>query len=131
MVSTDPISDMFSRIRNGASVNKSTVSMPYSKIKEEIALILAKNGFLKAVKTQNENGRKLLVIEISGELQPAVITSIKRLSRPGKRLYVQSKEIPRVKRGRGMVVLSTSQGIMTGTEAATKRLGGEVICEVY
>lgn len=131
MVSTDPISDMFSRIRNAAMVNKSQVSLPHSKIKEDVAQILANSGFLKSARVEEENGWKKLVIEINGDNQPSMITSIKRVSRPGRRVYVQAKEIPRVRNGRGIVVMSTSQGVMTGAEAASKRLGGELICELY
>jgi small subunit ribosomal protein S8 len=131
MVSTDPISDMFSRIRNAALVNKAEVSLPHSKIKEDVARILVKAGFLRAVNVDETEGRKYLSIEIAGEDQPSTITFIKRVSRPGKRVYVQSKEIPTIRRGRGIVVLSTSQGVMTGNEAAAKKLGGELICELY
>jgi small subunit ribosomal protein S8 len=131
MVSNDPIADMFSRIRNGIAVNKTQVSMPYSKIKEEIAKIMASSGYLKNVTVVESDSRKNLVIDINSEDEPAKITEIKRLSRPGRRVYVQSKEIPVVKRGRGIVILSTSQGIMSGSQAAAKKLGGELICEVY
>ena len=128
---TDPISDMFSRIRNASRVNRKEVTLPYSKIKEEVARILAINGFLQAVKVDQADRRKNLIIEIAAADQPVQITEIKRVSRPGRRVYVQSKEIPTIKRGRGMVILSTSQGIMTGAQAASQKLGGELICEVY
>jgi small subunit ribosomal protein S8 len=131
LVSTDPIADMLSRVRNAAAVNKTEVSMPHSNIKEEVAKILAENGFLDGVKTDDENGRKVLVIKINDENQPSRITSLSRLSRPGRRLYVKSSAIPTVKRGRGLVVISTSKGMMTGRQAASQKLGGELICEVY
>lgn len=131
MVSTDPISDMFTRIRNATMVSKNQVSLPHSKVKEEIARILAGSGYLKAAKVDEQDGRKVLLIDIASEDQPAAMTAIKRISRPGRRVYVQSKEIPTVLQGRGIVVMSTSQGMMTGTEAAAKKLGGELICEVY
>lgn len=131
MTSTDPISDMFSRIRNAGMVNKSQVSLPYSKVKEDVARILASSGYLSGVKAGEMDGRKNLTIDITDGSQPIQITSIKRLSRPGRRVYVQAKEIPKVRSGRGIVIISTSKGMMTGTEAAAKKLGGELICEVY
>lgn len=131
IVSTDPIADMLTRIRNAAAVNKQTVSLPYSKIKETVAKILTENGFLSSVSVEGKGKDKTLVITITGENEPVRITSISRLSRPGRRVYVGADDIPTVKRGRGMVVISTSKGVMAGHEAKTKRLGGELICEVY
>ncbi len=131
ITSTDPISDMFTRLRNAILVNQNQVDLPYSKLKEEVAQVLVANGFLKSVKVKETEGRKNLTIEISGEDQPAQITHIKRLSRPGRRVYVAAKEIPVIKRGRGIVIVSTSKGVMTGTEATAKHLGGELIGEVY
>lgn len=131
LVSTDPIADMLSRVRNALAVNKTEVSMPHSNVKEAVAKILADNGFLSSVQTAEENGRRKLIIKINGEDEPAHISSISRLSRPGRRLYVKSAAIPTVKRGRGLVVVSTSKGIMTGKQAASQKLGGELICEVY
>ena len=131
MVSTDPISDMLTRIRNAASVNKHEVILPHSKIKEDVAKILAASGYLKSVNRSQAGGRLQLNLEISDEDRPSQITSIKRLSSPGRRVYVAAKEIPTVKRGRGIVIISTSKGLMTGADAASKKLGGELICEVY
>jgi small subunit ribosomal protein S8 len=131
LVSTDPIADMLSRVRNAVSVNKTEVTMPHSKVKETVAKILAQNGFLNDVKASEENGRKSLIIQINSEDEPAKITEISRLSRPGRRMYVKSDAIPTIKRGRGLVVISTSRGIMTGQQAASQKLGGELICEVY
>lgn len=131
ITSTDPISDMFSRIRNAILVNQNQVNLPYSKLKEEVGRVLAANGFLKSIKVDEADGRKSLNIEIADEDQPAQISEIKRLSRPGRRIYVAYQEIPVVKRGRGLVIISTSQGLMIGSEAAAKHLGGELIGEVY
>lgn len=131
MVSTDPISDMFSRIRNANLVNKNQISLPYSKVKEDVAKILSSRGYLESVKIGESDGKKSLIIEITDGTKQSQITSIKRLSRPGRRVYVQSKEIPKVRQGRGFVIVSTSQGIMTGSEAVGKNLGGELLCEVY
>jgi small subunit ribosomal protein S8 len=131
MVSTDPISDMLTRIRNAAAINKTQISMPHSKVKETVARILADNGFLKGVNVKGSDYSKTLEITISSEDANSAINEIDRLSKPGRRIYVKSYEIPTVKRGRGIVVVSTSQGVMTGDEAKQKRLGGELICKVY
>lgn len=131
IISTDPIADMLSRIRNAIAVNKQDVTLPHSKLKESVAKILVENGFLAGVQTNENEGKKQLTIRISGEESAPVITEIKRLSHPGRRMYVKSDAVPTVRRGRGIVVLSTSQGIMTGHDAKARKLGGELICEVY
>lgn len=131
IISTDPIADMLTRIRNAIAVNASSVSLPHSKIKETVARILADNKFIDSVDVTEEAGRKVLVININDENEPARISHIKRLSRPGRRTYVKSPAVPTVRRGRGLVVVSTSSGIMTGEQAKAKNLGGELICEVY
>lgn len=131
VISSDPIADMLSRIRNAIAVNKTMVEMPHSKLKETVAGILADNGFIEKVEAREEEGRKNLLITINSEDQPAKITEISRLSRPGRRMYVKAGALPTVKRGRGIVVVSTSSGVMTGSQAKAKKLGGELICEVY
>lgn len=130
-MNTDPIADMLSRIRNAIAVNQSTVSLPHSNLKEAVARILVDSGFLTSAKSVDENGRKQLVIMINDEQRPALIIELNRVSRPGRRQYIKAKEIPRVKGGRGLVVMSTSQGVMSGDSAKQKGLGGELICEVY
>jgi small subunit ribosomal protein S8 len=131
IVSTDPIADMLTRIRNAIAVNAGSVSLPHSKIKETVARILSDNKFIESVDVTEETGRKILVITINGQNEPARISHIKRLSRPGRRTYVKTTAVPTVRRGRGLVVVSTSAGIMTGEQAKAKKLGGELICEVY
>jgi small subunit ribosomal protein S8 len=131
MVSTDPIADMLTRIRNAILVQKREVSLPHSNIKQAVAELLKKNGFLAGVKTIDASIGKTLVITINGENENAKITEIKRSSKPGRRLYVAAKDIPIIKRGRGLVVVSTSKGLMTGNEAKAQRIGGELICSVY
>ncbi|MEM6997450.1 MAG: 30S ribosomal protein S8 [Patescibacteria group bacterium] len=131
MYSTDPIADMLSRIRNAIMIGKSSVDVPHSKIKEQIAKILESNNYLETVTIDGEGKSKLIHITINKELSPASITEITRVSKPGRRVYTNSSEIPKVKSGRGMVVMSTSKGLMTGTEAETANIGGEVICSVY
>lgn len=131
MTSTDPISDMLTRIRNAIMVRKSEVTVPYSRIKESIAKLLADNDFIQSVKTEGEGVNKQLVIRINAEDRNANITAIERMSTPGRRQYVNVQGIPTVKRGRGIVIVSTSQGLMTGSDARASRLGGELICKVY
>lgn len=131
MVSTDPISDMFTRIRNAIAVNKSVIEMPHSRIKETVAKILADNGFLKEASVDGKGTAKTLRILINEEQTSATITEIARLSRPGRRVYVSADDIPTVKRGRGIVIVSTSHGVMTGQQARAKHLGGELIGQVY
>ncbi len=131
MVSTDPIADMFSRIRNAIAVSRSEVNLPHSKTKEMIAKILVENGFLSAVSSEDADQHKILKVTINSEGSNAKISSISRLSKPGQRRYVKSSQIPIVKRGRGLVIISTSSGVMTGDEARAKSIGGELIGEVY
>lgn len=131
MVSTDPISDMLTRIRNAILVSKTDVSLPYSNIKQSVAELLKANGFLKDVSVDGEGIDKKLNIVINDENDNAKITEIARLSRPGRRLYARSNEIPTVKQGRGIVIISTSKGLMTGDAAKKARIGGELICKVY
>lgn len=131
MVSTDPISDMLTRVRNAIAVNKNEVSMPYSKAKHSVADLLASNKFIDSVKADGEGIDKKLHIKINDNAKNASITEITRLSRPGRRMYVRSKDIPTVKNGRGIVIVSTSKGIMTGDKAKKEQVGGELICKVY
>ena len=128
---TDPISDMMARIRNASAVGRNSVSLPYSKIKEDLAKVLVNSGFLYDVEVQAGPKFKELLILISSPDGSSKITAIKRLSRPGQHNYVKSAAIPKVRHGRGLVVVSTSQGLMTGDDAKAKKLGGELICEVY
>lgn len=131
IVSTDPIADMLTRIRNAINVGKSEVTMPHSKVKESIAKLLKTSGFVEEVKTGNATIGKTLNIVINDKNQPARITEIARMSKPGRRFYAGSADIPTIMRGRGVVIISTSKGMMTGAEAKKKGLGGELICKVY
>ena len=131
MVSTDPIADMLTRVRNAAKVGKNEVRLPHSNIKETIARELVKNRFLKDVTVEKGTPRNQIIITIAEEGTPVRFTEIKRMSTPGRRMYAAVHEIPRIKSGRGIVLISTSKGVMSGFEAAKQRLGGEVICKVY
>lgn len=129
-IQTDPISDMLTRIRNAIAVQKQEVSMPHSKVKEAVAKLLVSSKFLQDVKVQDEAiGKSLHIIITDGN--NARITEIVRMSRPGRREYISADKIPTVKRGRGLVIISTSKGVMTGTEARKNGVGGELICKVY
>lgn len=128
---TDPISDMLTRIRNAIAVRKSEVTLPHSNIKESVARLLVETSFIDEVHVSKDKIGKLLTIKINDADSNPRITEIVRLSKPGRRFYVNSKEIPVVKRGRGVVILSTSRGLMTGDRAKTERVGGELICKVY
>lgn len=129
---TDPIADMLTRIRNAINVGKNEVDLPHSKVKEGIARLLVANGFLEDVKVDSTKGSfKYITVVINSPGTNAKITDVTRVSKPGRRQYVGNNSIPIIKNGRGIVVLSTSQGLMTGEEAKEKRMGGELICRVY
>lgn len=126
---TDPIADMLTRIRNAQASRHDRVSMPHSKIKEAIAKILTDNGFIDGFKVEGEGHMKYIVIDLKSDGE--AITSLIRVSKPGRRMYANSQNIPLVLGGRGLVILSTSGGVMSGREARQKGLGGELICKVW
>lgn len=128
---TDPIADMLTRIRNAILVRQNEVSLPHSRIKESVAKLLKDSNFIDAVNVQDGAIGKILTIKINDQDTNARITEIVRLSKPGRRYYVNAKEIPTVKRGRGVVIVSTSKGLMTGDQAKKEHVGGELICKVY
>ncbi len=129
--STDPIADLLTRIRNAAMVGKNEVRVPSSKIKKVVAEELKKNNYLTDVKIEPGKPRDTLVITINKPGENSVINEITRLSKPGRRMYVKADEIPKVKSGRGLVLVSTSKGVITGQEAVKQRLGGELLLKVY
>ncbi len=129
---TDPIADMFSRIRNAISASKHEVIVPHSKMKETILSELKENGYIEGYNTnKNDKGFQEITVVINSRDSNSRISSIKRVSKPGRRIYTKVNEIPRVKNGRGIVIISTPHGVMNGFEASKAKLGGEVICEVY
>ena len=129
--STDPIADLLTRIRNAVMVGKNEVRVPSSKLKKTVAEQLKKNRYLAEVKVEAGKPRDTLVITINKPGENSTINEITRLSKPGRRVYVASSDIPRVKSGRGLVLISTSKGVITGHEAARQRLGGELLLKVY
>ena len=129
--STDPIADLLTRIRNASMVGKTEVRVPTSKIKKVVAEQLKKNNYIVDVKTEASKPRDTLVITINEPGTNPTFTELTRLSKPGRRLYVSASDIPRVKSGRGIVLISTSKGVITGGEAVKQRLGGELLLKVY
>lgn len=129
--STDPIADLLTRIRNAISVGKNEITVPSSKMKYAVAEQLVKHGYLAAAKVEKTEPRATLVVTINKEGENPTITEISRVSKPGRRVYAGANDIPVVMSGRGIVVVSTSKGVMTGREAVKQHLGGELICKVY
>ena len=127
---SDPISDMLTRIRNGGRALLPAVEMPHSKIKESVAKILKTEGYVADVAVEGE-GKKKIKIRLKYNGKKNVIEGLKRVSKPGLRKYVGSTEIPRVLGGLGVSIVSTSEGLMTGTEAKKKNLGGELLCYIW
>ena len=127
---TDSISDMLTRIRNASRVQLPIVELPHSKMKESIAHILKKEGYVSEVEVDG-NTKKKIKLKLKYEGKRSVIEGLRRVSTPGLRRYVGSGEIPKVRGGLGLSVVSTSQGVMTGTQARKSNLGGEIICYVW
>jgi small subunit ribosomal protein S8 len=127
---TDPISDMLARIRNAGLALQPVVEVPHSRIKESVAHILKKEGYIADVAVEGNIPKKLkLKLKYNGK--KSVIEGLRRISAPGLRRYVGSTEMPRVLNGMGVAVISTSEGLMTGTQARKKNLGGEIVCHVW
>ncbi len=129
--STDPIADLLTRIRNAAMVGKLEIRVPTSKLKKVVAEQLVKNKYLADVKQEEGKPRGTLVVTLAKDGENCPITEITRVSKPGRRVYVAASDIPKVKQGRGIVLVSTSKGVMTGGEAVKQKLGGEVLLKVY
>jgi len=129
---TDPISDLLVRLRNGFRRQHEVVTVPASKLKREVLRVLQAEGFIHGVETATEDGHPVLKIQLRyvGEGQP-MITGMERVSKPGRRVYVGNKNIPRVRNGIGMAILSTSKGIMTDQASRKAGLGGEVLCSIW
>ena len=129
---TDPIADMLTRLRNGLLARHERVQIPASNLKVEIARILKEEGYVTTYKCADLDGKLALTVTLKYSSKGEdVITSLKRVSRPGCRIYVSNKDIPKVLGGLGINILSTSNGVMTGQDARKKGFGGEVLCDVY
>jgi small subunit ribosomal protein S8 len=129
---TDPIADMLARIRNANLAYKDEVEVPASRLKEEIARVLAREGYVKGYRMEGEEPKRRIVIEMKyGPDRERTITGVKRVSRPGRRVYADRGRLPRVLGGLGIAILSTSNGLMTDRQAARRGVGGEVLCQVW
>jgi len=129
---TDPIADMLTRIRNANAMRYKEVEVPSSKVKVEIARILKEEGFINDYKVKKNNVQDIIAISLKyGDNKERVITGLKRISKPGLRVYAKSEEIPRVLNGLGIAIVSTSKGIMTGKDAKASNLGGEVLAYIW
>lgn len=128
---TDPISDMLTRIRNASKVRKQIVDVPTSKMKFALAKVLQNEGYVAGVEQVEGLKGVTLRIHLKYEGDDPKIMVIKRISKPGRRVYVQTTELPTVRSGFGIAIVSTPNGLMTNIEARKRRLGGELICEVY
>ncbi len=127
---SDPISDMLTRIRNGGRALLPAVEMPHSRIKESVARILKSEGYVNDVAVEGET-RKKIKIRLKYEGKKSVIEGLRRISKPGLRKYVGATEIPRVRGGLGVAILSTSEGLLTDSQARRKNLGGELLCHIW
>ncbi len=132
MTMTDPVADMLTRVRNAVTARHEHVNIPASKMKAAIAKVLQDEGFIREFETFEEGPRRFLRIQLNyTDKKEPLLNGLKRVSRPGLRVYVQKREIPRVYNGLGIAILSTPKGIMTGQQAWRERMGGEVLCYVW
>jgi small subunit ribosomal protein S8 len=125
---TDQIADLLIRIKNAGMIRKTDIAMPYSKMKEAILGILKDEGYIKDFEVTEEDGKKTVMVRIASDKFPS---HIKQISKPGRRIYSKSKDIPRPLRGFGLVVVSTPKGVISGKTAMKTGVGGEVICEIW
>ena len=129
---TDPISDMLARIRNGSLARHDRVEMPHSNLKKHVADVLKSEGFLDDVRESEGEGRKTLTLVLRyGKDKSSAIDGIRRVSAPGRRVYVRYDRIPRVRSGMGVSILSTSHGVMSDRMAREQKVGGELLCEIW
>ncbi len=132
MTMTDPVGDMLTRIRNGQRASKDTVSSPASNLRSNVLEVLKREGYIRGYSQQEiGTGIRELSIELKYHEGDPVIREIKRVSKPGRRVYSKIKDLPRVYNGLGISILSTPQGVMSDTEARTANVGGEIICMVF
>ena len=127
----DPIADMLTRLRNATAAGQSSLTLPYSKLKSDIAKILKKEGYINETELVTDDGHQAIKIQTKFVNQTSAISGLKRVSRPGLRRYVGAGEIPRVLGGMGIAVLSTSRGILTGHEARKQKVGGELLAYIW
>ncbi len=128
---TDPISNMLTSIRNAQAVLHQTVDIPFSNLKYKIAKILAKQGFIEQIEKKGKKTKRFIEITLKYDNKTPVISGIKRISKPGQRIYLSAQKIKKIKGGYGMSIISTSKGLMADKEARKNKLGGEVIAEIW
>ena len=129
---TDPIADMLTRIRNASMARHERAEMPHSRLKEHVAGVLKAEGYLDDVRVSEGEERKTLTVVLRyGRDRQSAIDGVRRISAPGRRVYVRHDRIPRVRSGMGVSILSTSRGVMTDKEARRQRIGGELLCEIW
>jgi len=135
MTMSDPIADMLTRIRNAMERQHKSVNIPYSSIKLEVAKVLQSEAYIQDFEVLEETPRKLIRVNLrylgDRRTRKPVISGLERVSKPGRRIYVNKTEIPWVLNGIGVAIMTTSQGVMTGQEARRKGIGGEVLCRVW
>lgn len=128
---TDSISDMLNRIKNAHAAGKPTVDVPYSNMTLRIAKLLERKGYIKGAEARGKRVKKMLEIQLKYKDGVGAIMGIKRISKPGQKIYAAFSEIRKVKGGAGMVIVSTSKGLITDKEARKENVGGEIICEIW
>ncbi len=128
---TDPIANMLTQIRNAQAVGTPEVEIPFSNLKYEIAKILAKKGFIEKLEKRGKKSKKSIKITLKYQDGMPAISGLKRISKPGQRIYLNYRKIKRVKGGYGIAIISTSKGLMTDQEARKQKLGGEILCEIW
>lgn len=129
---TDPISDMLIRLKNAVSARHDTASVPYSKLKMAIALILEKEGFIKKAEHKGKKAKKAIEINfVYDENKDPVLKDVKRISKLSARVYAQSKDLARLSREKGITIVSTSKGVFTTKDAKKQNLGGEILCRIW
>ena len=127
----DPISDMLIRIKNAQAVSHQTVNVPFSKIKFNLAKVLEKEGLIETITTRGRKIKKVIEIKLKYEKGQPIFREIKRISKPGQRIYLKKCQVRAVRQGYGLAIISTSQGLMTNSQAKKKGLGGEILCEIW
>jgi len=128
---TDPITDMLNRIRNAQAVSHEAVEIPFSKLKEGIAKILEEQKIIKKLEIKKKKNNKILKLFLNYDNKIGTIIGLKRVSKPGQRIYSSFKDLGKIKRKTGILIISTSKGLMTDKETRQKKLGGEVLCEIW
>ncbi|OGJ55370.1 30S ribosomal protein S8 [Candidatus Peregrinibacteria bacterium RIFOXYB2_FULL_41_88] len=127
-MNTDPIADLLTRIRNASKVQKEIITVPYSNLKNEILKVMQKRGFVANIKMHTNEHEKELEVTLPKREEPI---NLKRISKPGQRIYIKGSNVPRVLHGLGIAIISTSKGVIDDSEARRQKLGGELLCEIY